>query len=223
MTHVIIHQKIRSPLGSLSMPHWVDEGLAVYFEGTPGQVDPQFADPLQRAIKNDALPPVRSLSGSFPADSRAAELAYGESWSVVDFIFRTFGKEKVAQLLQAFKTGGAYDEIFTKILGVDTDGLETKWRVDIGAKPRAVPTRDSRAPTAYPTFGLSSDNPTPASRAVPSTPPAVSQNVTPAPRATSAPPSAPNPLTTFCGGAIGFIVLGLFGAMKIGWDQRMRL
>lgn len=224
LTHQVIHAKIKSPLGDLSMPHWVDEGLAVYYEGTPGQVDSQFADPVKQAIKNDTLAPIRSLSGSFPADSRAAELAYGESWSVIDFIFRHYGKDKVAQLLQAFKTGGAYDDIFIKVLGVDTDGLENQWRADVGAKPRAIPTRDNRAPTAFPTFGLSSDNSTPALRAAASaTPPSVAVQATAAPKPTAAPQAPASPLTTFCGGAIGVIALGLFGAIKLGRDHRMKM
>lgn len=162
LTHQVIHQRIRSALGDLSMPHWVDEGLAVYYEGTPGQVDSQFSGPLNSAIRNDTLVPVRSLTGSFPADSRAAELAYGESWSVVDFIFRHYGRGKMAELLQGFKTGGFYDDIFKQVLGVDTDGLEAEWRKDIGAKPRAISTRPATTPTAFPTFSLSTDaTPTP--------------------------------------------------------------
>lgn len=224
ITHQVIHQKIRSPLGDLSMPHWVDEGLAVYYEGTPGKVDSQFADPLQRAIKNDTLVPVRTLTGSFPADSRAAELAYGQSWSVIDFIFRKYGKEKMTQLLQGFKTGGAFDDIFNKVLGVDTDGLENQWRADIGAKPRSVPTRDSRAPTAFPTFSLSTDDSTPAPRAAASpTTQSVARNVTPAAPPTSAPQAPTNPVSTFCGGGFALLALGIFGAMKLGWDRRMRM
>ncbi len=215
LTHQVIHQKIRSPLGGLSMPHWVDEGLAVYYEGTPGQVDPQFSGPLSSAIRNDTLVPVRSLTGSFPADSRAAELAYGESWSVVDFIFRHYGKEKMAQLLQGFKTGGFYDDIFKQVLGVDTDGLEAEWRKDVGAKPRAVPTRGVSQPTAFPTFGLSTDGST-GTQSATATPGAVAAQATKAPQPTAAARSPANPLTTFCGGAFGLIALGLFGAMKIG-------
>ncbi len=218
LTHQVIHQKIRSPLGNLSMPHWVDEGLAVYYEGTPGQVDPQFSGPLQRAIRDDTLVPVRSLSGSFPADPRAAELAYGESWSVVDFIFRHYGRDKMAQLLQAFKTGGAYDDIFKQVLGVDTDGLEVEWRKDVGAKPRAISTRSAAQPTAFPTFGLSTEGspvPQPATTAG-----AVAAQATRAPQPTAAPQSPANPLTTFCGGAFGLIALGIFGAMKIGKRTR---
>lgn len=157
LTHQVIHQKIKSPLGDLSMPHWTDEGLAVYYETYPGTLDAQFAVPLKRAIQNDTLQPLRSLSGSFPADSTAANLSYAESYSVVDYIIRHFGREKLAQLLQGFKTGGFYDDIFKQVLGVDTDGLENAWRADVGAKPRVVSTLPARTATAFPTFSLSTD------------------------------------------------------------------
>jgi Peptidase MA superfamily len=157
LTHQVIHQKIKSPLGDLSMPHWMDEGLAVYYETYPGALDPQFAVPLKRAIQNDSLQQLRSLAGSFPADSTAANLSYAESYSVVDFIIRHYGRDKLAQLLQGFKTGGFYDDIFEQVLGVDTDGLENAWRVDVGAKPRVIATRAATTPTPFPTFSLSTD------------------------------------------------------------------
>jgi Peptidase MA superfamily len=162
LTHQVIHQKIKSPLGDLSMPHWMDEGLAVYYETYPGTLDAQFSIPLKRAIQNDSLQQLRSLSGSFPADSNAANLSYAESYSVVDFIIRHYGRDKLAQLLQGFKTGGSYDDIFKQILGVDTDGLENQWRQDVGAKVRVIPSRAATTPTAFPTFSLSTDaTPTP--------------------------------------------------------------
>ncbi|MCL4394705.1 MAG: peptidase MA family metallohydrolase [Chloroflexi bacterium] len=162
LTHQVIHQKIKSALGDLSMPHWMDEGLAVYYQTYPGKLDAQFAVPLRRAIQNDTLQPLRTLSGSFPADSTAANLSYAESYSVVDFIIRHYGRDKLAELLQAFKAGGYYDDIFDQVLGVDTDGLENAWRQDVGAPQRVFPTRLATTPTPFPTFSLSTDTtPTP--------------------------------------------------------------
>lgn len=226
LTHQIIHQKIRGPLGDLSMPHWMDEGLAVYYEN-PGQADPQFSGPLRRAIQNNTIVPIRTLSGSFPADPSAANLAYGESWSVVDFIIRHYGREKLAALLQAFKAGGYYDDVFQKVLGVDTDGLENEWRKDVGAQPRVVPTRSTTQPTPFPTFGLSTEStpvPTTASAATVSaataTPPLVAVNATPVPVAPSgSSPSAPtNPISNVCGGVFGVMAFGILGAMV--WQRR---
>ncbi len=225
LTHQVIHQRIRSPLGDLSMPHWMDEGLAVYYED-PGNVDAQFSIPVRRAIQNDTLMTLRSLSGSFPADSTAANLAYGQSWSVVDFIIRHYGKPKLAELLQGFKTGGFYDDIFKQVLGVDTDGLEAAWRQDVGAKPRVIATRSANQPTAFPTFSLSTDS-TPASKGPVSVATTTSAPVavaaTPVPAATTgaqANPAqgssrSPNPLTNVCGGVVGRFVLGLFGAAAV--------
>lgn len=227
LTHQVIHQKIKGPLGDVSMPHWMDEGLAVYYEN-PGSVDAQFSVPLRRAIQNDTLLSIRSLSGSFPADSTAANLAYGESWSVVDFIIRHYGREKLAQLLQGFKTGGYYDDVFKQVLGVDTDGLEAAWRQDVGAKPKAVSTRSNAQPTGRPTFGLSTDiTPVPGSGAtVPATgvsaatatPQSVAANATPA-GPSNATQNSPSPLGNLCGGVFGLVTLGIFGAFVL---QRKR-
>jgi hypothetical protein len=161
ITHQVIHQAVRSPLGDLSLPPLIDEGLAVYYE-SPGSPDPQFVNPLKRAIQNDTLISLRSLTSGFPTDSNAATLSYAESYSVVDFIFRHYGRDKMAQLLQAFKQGGLSDDILVHVFGVNLDSLEIVWRQDIGAKPRAIPTRSLTTATPFPTFSLSTEaTPTP--------------------------------------------------------------
>ncbi|MCI0478248.1 MAG: hypothetical protein L0Y55_18560, partial [Anaerolineales bacterium] len=104
ITHLIIHQKIRSPLGELSLPPLIDEGLAVYYE-SPGEPEPQFAAALKRAIQNDTLISLRVLTQAFSADPQIANLSYAQSYSVVDFIFRRYGRDKMARLLQSFKQG----------------------------------------------------------------------------------------------------------------------
>jgi hypothetical protein len=117
---------------------------------------------FERALQNDTLIPLRSLTQAFAADTNIADLSYAQSYSVVDFIFRHYGRDKMAQLLQAFKQGGYYDDIFVQVFGVDVDGLEAAWRKDIGAKPRALPTRALTTPTPFPTFSLSTEGtPTP--------------------------------------------------------------
>ena len=212
LTHVIIHQKIRGPFGSLMMPTWLDEGLAMYFEDTPGTLDSIQRTALQQAIRNDALIPIRSLTGSFP--TAQVTLSYAEGWSVVDFIIRIYGKGKLAQLLQELTKSDTYDDTLRRVLGVDVDGLDAAWRQDIGAKPRVIPTRSSAAPTAFPTFGLSTDSTsTPAPRVTGATavPTTVARVVTPAPVPTATPRALSNPISQLCGGAFGLIAVGIFG------------
>ncbi len=219
LTHQIIHQKISGPLGDLSMPRWMDEGLAMYYQTYPGSLDAQFANPLKRAIQNDTLAPLRTLAGNFPTDSAAAVLAYGQSYSVVDFIFRHYGRAKVAQLLQAFKQGGYYDDLLRAVLGVDTDALENEWRKDVGAKPRAIATRSAATPTRFPTFSLSTDPTLPPGTKPTVTRAPVAAQVTPAPAAPTTAPRAPvTPITQLCCGASAALVLAVLG---LGWVWRM--
>lgn len=225
LTHVIMRKKIHSALGDVTFPLWLNEGLAVYYETYPGQLTPQFADPLRRAIQSDKLYTIRALSGYFNSTWEAGNLAYGESYSIVDFIIRHYKREKLAQLLMEIKLGGNFDDILIKVFGVDSDGLENEWRKDIGAKPRVIPTRSNVQPTAFPTFGLSTDldpQPTRAAGAATATTPPVAVNATPIPAATTAPEgstktSPANPLSNLCGGVFGLL---LFGVVAVSWQWR---
>ncbi len=214
LTHIIIHEKIRGPLGNFSLPQWMDEGLAVYYETVPNKLDTQFSAPLKRAIESDKLLTLRAISGGFPSLAADANLAYAEGYSAVDFIIRKYGAAKLAQLLQEFKIGGYYDDIFLKVLGVDTDGLENAWRQDIGAKPREVAPRANLTPTRVPTFSLSTDPTAPPKNATP-TAPAVALNGTPAPVAPPEPAAPTNPNPISCGSAFAFAALALFGARRV--------
>ncbi|HEX7587668.1 MAG TPA: peptidase MA family metallohydrolase [Anaerolineae bacterium] len=224
LTHQVVHRTIQngcSSLGSASLPPLMDEGLAVYNEN-PGSADPQFTLAVKRAVQNDTLIPIRSLTSAFPADSAMANLSYGESWSFVDFLIRVHGKDKMGQFLNATKQGGTIDDLMHGVYGLDLDGLEGEWRKDIGAQPHAIPTRNSAAPTPFPTFGLSTgDTPVAASPRATATTQAVAVNATPVPAPTSVPSSPANPVTNLCGGGFSFIALGIVGVAL--WKRKRNL
>jgi len=203
LTHLIVHRKL-GDLGTVGLPRWFDEGLAMYYEFVPPALEPEYERLLKRAIQDDTLIPLRVLSGNFATDARQATLSYAQSFSVVDFIYRRYGKDKMTQILLEFQQGNGGDAVFRKVLGVDTDGLEAAWRQDIGAKPRAQVTRSAGAPTPFPTFGLSTDPTlTPAPR--------VAGAATPVP--TRAPRASGNPISQFCGSVFGVIALGVLGSV----------
>lgn len=243
LTHQVIRQKISGPLGDLSMPRWINEGMAMYYQNFPPNLDSRSQNALNRAIQNDALPALRTLTGTFPADSAAANLAYSQSYSVVEFIFRQYGKDKIMALFQEFKKGGDYDGIFARVLGVNTDELDNEWRKSVGLKPRALPARAIGSPTPFPTFSLSTDDgssapkptPTTAPRTTtaaptlttaPATTPVAQVTATPAQVAqvatpitatpTKTPSSSSNPLSQLCGGAFVMMILG---ACIIVWNR----
>jgi hypothetical protein len=215
LTHQVVHHAIQngcSSLGSLSLPPLMDEGLAVYNQD-PGQPDPQFTPYLRRAIQNNTLISLRSLTSAFPANPDAASLSYGESWSFVDFLIRHYGKAKLGDWLKAVKVGGTIDDLFQQVYGKNLDQLEAEWRQDIGAQPRVVPTQNPATPSPFPTFGLSTgDTPVPSTGGT-ATPAAVVVNATPVPPPASAPSAPANPLSSACGGVFGFMAFGILGAV----------
>lgn len=142
LTHVLVGHFTFSCLGGV--PQWLNEGLAVYSEGP---LDSQFQKPLDQAIKADNLLSVRSISGSFSEVSDKADLSYAESYSLVNFLIKTYGQDKMTALLSAFRDGATSDQALTQTYGFNIDGLEDQWRTSIGAQPRTA----SGQPTAQPT------------------------------------------------------------------------
>jgi hypothetical protein len=148
LTHLVVHQLVRGGFGD--MPRWLDEGLAMYMEGP---LDTEYSASLDGAIRGNTLLTLRTISSNFPADSRLATLAYAQSYSVVAFIIKAYGREKMAALLREFKEGNTYDGALTKVLGVDTEALDAAWRASVGAKPAPLPqaTPQTAGPQGQPT------------------------------------------------------------------------
>lgn len=122
--HMVTHQITFSPYGAV-LPFWLDEGLAMYAEGT---TDPYLESVFRQAIKQHNLISVRSLASPFSAIPAEAYLSYAESQSIVTFLIQTYGSKKMLQLLNVFKEGSTYDDALTQVYGFDEDGLDTLWQ-----------------------------------------------------------------------------------------------
>lgn len=163
LTHVVMDQLTFSCISDV--PAWLSEGLATFNEDPVGATQPQYVNSLNRAVGSDSLLSVRSLSGSFPTAQDAAILAYGQSFSLVDFLVNTRGTEGMESLLSAFRSGSTTDVALEHVYGFDQSGLEVAWRDYIGAQPMAE-VQGIGTPTlpvpAIPTFApFTLDTPTP--------------------------------------------------------------
>jgi len=123
LTHLVIHQMTLNPYGGL--PTWLDEGLAMYNEGP---LESQFRSYLNRAISENSLISVRSLSSPFSAYAEQSYLSYAESYSLVEFLISSYGQGKMLELLNTFREGSTYDGALTEVYGFDMDGLNELWR-----------------------------------------------------------------------------------------------
>ena len=139
LTHLVIHQMTLNPYTDL--PTWLDEGLAMSAEGT---LEPVFTTYLNRAIAENNLISVRSLSSPFSAYAKESYLSYAQSYSLVKFLISNYGRGKMLELLNTFRQGSGYDGALDKVYGFDMDGLDALWReyVAIPAQPgeeRGIP------------------------------------------------------------------------------------
>jgi hypothetical protein len=135
--HVVTHQITFSPYGAI-LPTWLDEGLAMHAEGEP---DPYLQSVLEKAITQQKLISVRSLSSPFSAKPEEAYISYAESQSLVEFLIQNYGKDKMLHLLNLLKEGNSCDEAMTDVYGFDQDGLDKLWRATLVIMPElAKPT-----------------------------------------------------------------------------------
>ena len=133
--HMVTHQITFSPYGAF-LPIWLDEGLAMHAEGEP---DPYLQSWLKKAISQQKLISVRSLSSPFSAKPEEAYISYAESQSLVEFLIQNYGKDKMLRLLSLLKEGNSCDEALTKVYGFDQDGLDKLWREYITGQTHLQP------------------------------------------------------------------------------------
>jgi len=133
--HMVTHQITFSPYGAV-LPTWLDEGLAMHAEGEP---DPYLQSVLEKAITQQKLISVRSLSSPFSAKPEQAYISYAESQSLVEFLIQNHGKDKMLRLLKLMKEGNSCDEALIEVYGFDQDGLDKLWRQYITNQTQSQP------------------------------------------------------------------------------------
>src|SRR5208283_445419 len=84
------------------LPTWLEEGIASMEELYP---NPDYANALEVAGKNNSLLSFEDLCASFPADSGRAYLAFAESQSFVRFLRDTYGNTGIVALTKAYADG----------------------------------------------------------------------------------------------------------------------
>jgi hypothetical protein len=143
LTHLIFHQLT---MHGIFAPTWFDEGLAVYNQAYH---EPQMALRLKEALLAHTLLHLRDISYDFPGDTSKAYLAYGQSWNMVDYMYSTFGHQKMAALVRAMNNPQAtFDQDLIQALGMDEDHLENQWRQHLNQP--ALPTSSQPQTISHP-------------------------------------------------------------------------
>ncbi len=226
LEHVIPHELAHLLVSELTfncrgvrLPTWLSEGLSVVSEGN---LSPEQHDLIRDALEQGKLRPFNLLEREFSLDPAKVSLEYAQSGALVEFMLTEYGADKLAALLEALKNGLVIDLALMQVYGLDTDGLDSAWRVSLGYQPLPTPAPTSaRKATTVPTLALYTSvvqapaTPTPP----PATPTRSPQLATATQAATSTPPGSATstPLATpensrpafpACGGVV-FVVIPL--------------
>lgn len=228
LTHLVNARAVQGAYSS-ALPLWLDEGLAVYGQKDPGG----FAAAVDQAIRRDSAVPLKTLSPGYRGTN--PDLFYGEAWSIVRFLVATYGPDKFAQLMGAFKNGATEDAAFSSVYGADRDGVYQQWRKGVGlsasvpaapaVSPAPVQSRNAASPAATAEGSVRQPSATTASGAagavVPTQPPA------PNPNRNAGTSGSDNTLTTVIvavgagAGVLALLIAAIFGGLALSRRGRV--
>lgn len=149
LTHLIFHQLTFQD----TAPIWFDEGMAVYNQLYK---EPALTNRLKDALASHSLIPLKTISLDFPADADQAYLAYAQSWNLIDYMFNTFGRNKMALLIKDMNNQQTdFGEDLVLALRIDQAHLENQWHLYLNqpatlAPSQLTPAAQTHQPIAQP-------------------------------------------------------------------------
>lgn len=129
-THVIVHE-----LSDNRAPTWLNEGLAVYFEGLASGNLPGSQEASTRSLTRlspGALIPLAALQGSFMEfSSDRAAIAYAESFSATRYLINRYGLPRITELLQQLSDSRPFDQTFETVFFLPYREFEHLWQATL--------------------------------------------------------------------------------------------
>jgi hypothetical protein len=126
MCHLLLHRHIMQPL-----PRWFDEGVSQWITGGVAEILTERKPSLHLSALSGSLLRLTDLEARFPEGAGSMALAYEESKSVVEYMAKTFGREKVIELLGTMKRGETFDTALYRTLSITPAALERDWRAHL--------------------------------------------------------------------------------------------
>lgn len=134
LRHEIAHVAARADTAE-SAPMWLLEGFADYVGYRESGLRPErIAPDLGEQIRAGRLPDGPPGDSEFHRSGRRLDVAYQESWSLVDHLVRRIGEPRMVQLYRRIAgTGGAdvVDPALREIAGIGLGDLVREWRAEL--------------------------------------------------------------------------------------------
>jgi len=135
--HELVHAALDAAAPTLWLPGWVNEGAAEWFEArTAGQrgLGLRERSALEGLAREGQLAPLSALaSPSFAGlDRRSAQVAYLQSYALIDYLARLEGERSLADFLAALIQSRNLDRALHRVYRLDAATLEARFAKELG-------------------------------------------------------------------------------------------
>ena len=137
--HELVHAAFDAAAPRLSLPAWLNEGIAEWFEARATgkrSLSPGQRNALVKASRHGGLFSLSDLSApSFQGfGPNAAGLAYLESYAFIDFLVETHGERDLVQFGQALMRSRSLERAARRTYRQDIADLERAFRKSLGER-----------------------------------------------------------------------------------------
>ena len=139
LRHELVHAAFDAAAPRLSLPAWMNEGIAEWFEARASgkrSLSGGERNRLASAAKHGALFPLAELSApSFQVFSpNAAGLAYLQSYAFIDFLVKTHGERDLVRFSSAVIRSRSLERAARRTYRQDLGDLEQAFRRSLGVR-----------------------------------------------------------------------------------------
>ena len=137
VSHEFVHILVAEAAGGSSalVPAWLNEGLAEY--GNIDKTD-EYDAALRYGIYTRRIRPLW-YQQTFSGEPEDILIAYGQGKSVVEFMVRRWGEDRITDLFEALRHSRDIDTALMRVYGVDQYGMDSAWRRSLGLEPLPPP------------------------------------------------------------------------------------
>ena len=125
LKHELCHVYLYQYLKEKQVPHWFDEGFAVYLSGE-WRLRSQVT--LAMALVTNSVIPLKDIDNSFPAQKSEADLAYLESYTVIEYLVKLGGDDGIYHLLKTWQEKDNFDDALRYSYGMTLFQFEGAWK-----------------------------------------------------------------------------------------------
>jgi hypothetical protein len=132
LCHLFLHHLVSS---NGRLPRWFNEGVSQWVSGGITEVIiGENKDLLKQATLSGRFIRISNLTRGFPQDSSSLHLAYQESKSIVDYIVKEHGPDRILQIIKHLREGSTIDSAVIKALSMSMGELEKQWHSHLKRK-----------------------------------------------------------------------------------------